>query len=111
MSATALVSAQHPKMNGLLLHLLVLLMAGEYSREDVLASIEAYHRDAEPDSERRMFERDLSTLARAGITITRHAGKYSITLEQFERTARILASEQMYPTALDAGLLVWIPRA
>jgi predicted DNA-binding transcriptional regulator YafY len=94
-----------------ILHLLVLLMAGEYSREDVFTKIDAYHRDADPDSERRMFERDVSTLARAGITITRHAGKYSITLEQFERTACILTSEQMYPTALDAGLLVWIPSA
>ncbi len=94
-----------------ILHLLVLLLAGEYSREDVFAKIDAYHRDAEPDSERRMFDRDVNTLERAGIQVERKAGRYSIPIEQFGRPApREYAHEEIHPTALDAGILLWIPR-
>ncbi len=97
-----------------ILALLLLLMQGEYSREDVLASIDAYHRDAEPESERRMFDRDLSTLERAGVQVERQSiggvTRYSVPIEQFERRARALHGEQMHPTALDAGILLWIPR-
>ena len=94
-----------------ILYLMLLLMQGEYSREDILTRIAAYARDGSPEAQRRMLDRDISTLERVGIEVSRRAGRYFVALEQFERRrARALHGEPMHPTALDAGLLVWIPR-
>jgi predicted DNA-binding transcriptional regulator YafY len=93
-----------------ILALLLLLMQGEYSREELYAKIDAYQRDAEPESQRRMFDRDIATIRSVGIQVEHKAGKYSIPMAQFERKARILQGEQMHPTALDRGLMLWVPR-
>ncbi len=93
-----------------ILSLLLLLTAGEHTREDILTRIAAYHRDGSPESQRRMLDRDLATMERAGICVSHKNGCYWVSLSQFERTARRLSSEPMYPTALDRGLMLWIPR-
>ena len=94
-----------------ILHLMLLLMQGEYSKDEIFSRITAYERGAEDDARRRMLDRDLATMQKAGIEVSRHAGRYFIAPSQFERRARVLCSEPMYPTALDRPLLLWIPRS
>ncbi len=96
-----------------ILALLLLLLHGEHSREDIFAKIAAYERRAEPASELKMLDRDLSTLERAGVHVEHSRSgvtHYSLAMAQFERKARRKDGEQMHPTALDAAILLWIPR-
>ncbi len=93
-----------------ILALLLLLMQDEHDQEDIFARIAAYNRDSSPESERRMLDRDLATMERAGICVTHKDGRYWVSLSQFERRTRQLSSEPMHPTALDRGLMLWIPK-
>jgi hypothetical protein len=93
-----------------ILSLLLLLTAGEHTREDILTRIAAYHRDGSLQSQRRMLDRDLATMERAGICVTHKDGRYWVSLSQFEHQVRILNGEHMHPTALDRGLMLWVPR-
>jgi hypothetical protein len=93
-----------------ILSLLLLLLQGEYSKDEIFAKIAAYSRGAEDDSQRKMLGRDLAPLERAGVQVECKAGRYFVALEQFERKVRCLCGEQMHPTALDMGILLWIPR-
>lgn len=93
-----------------ILALLLLLMQGEHNRNEIFEAIAAYERGAEDDSQRKMLVRDLATLERAGIQVECKAGRYFVAVVQFERKVRELHGEQMHPTALDASLLLWIPR-
>jgi hypothetical protein len=94
-----------------ILALLLLLLQGEYSRDEIFAKIAEYQRGAEEESQQKMLARDLSTLERAGIQVERKAGKYTVPREQFGIPApREYAHEPMHPTALDAAILLWIPR-
>ena len=94
-----------------ILSLLLLLTVSEHTREDILTRIAAYHRDGSPESQRRMLDRDLATMERAAICVSHKNGRYWVSLSQFEQSARRLSSEPMHPTALDRGLMLWIPRA
>ena len=85
-------------------------MAGPRSRDEIFAKIAAYHRDAGTASQEKMLDRDLSTLERAGTHVERKAGRYFVPVTQFERRIRAYVGETMQPTALDSGLLLWIPR-
>lgn len=93
-----------------ILSLLLLLMADSQSREDIFAKIAAYNRDGSPESQRRMLDRDIATLERAGIAVDHRSGRYWVDLTQFERKTRTVEGETMHPTALDRGLLPWITR-
>ena len=73
-----------------ILTLLILLLQGEYSRDDILLSIAGYKRGAIPASQQKMFERDLSTLERVGIYVERQFVKkgwilYSVPIGQFSK--------------------------
>lgn len=71
-----------------ILALLILLLQGEQSREDIVDSIPAYRRGATAEAQQKMLDRDLSTLERAGLQVkrtTRLKGwtTYQILLSQF----------------------------
>ena len=73
-----------------ILALLVLLLQGEHNRDEILSSIPAYGRGAAPASQVKMFERDLSTLERAGLHVERdkiYRGVvlYSVPPQQFRK--------------------------
>ncbi len=73
-----------------ILALLILLLHGEHSRNDIFMSIETYERGATADSQHKMFDRDVSTLERVGIHVERHYEQddillYSIPMEQFSK--------------------------
>ncbi len=93
-----------------ILALLLLLMRDAAGREDIFASIAAYHRDSSPESQRRMLDRDIATLERAGIAVDHRSRRYLVSLSQIERKAHVLEGEQMHLTQWDAGILMWIPR-
>ena len=73
-----------------ILALLVLLLQGEHNRDEIFMSIAEYSRGATDGAQRKVFERDLSTLERAGLhverdKIARGMVLYSIPPEQFRR--------------------------
>jgi hypothetical protein len=81
---------QSNKSTERILALLVLLLQGEYNRDEILMSIADYHRGATVASQIKMFERDLSTLERAGLHVERdkiYRGVvlYSVPPQQFRR--------------------------
>ncbi len=58
-----------------ILALLILLLQGEFSRNDIFMNIAEYERGAEPSSQQKMLLRDLSTLERVGIHVKHQLGK------------------------------------
>ena len=72
------------------LSLLMLLLHGYHSRQEIVASIADYARCTSPDAQRKMLDRDFSTLERTGIQIDRQplpirGLAYSIPLSQFQQ--------------------------
>jgi hypothetical protein len=71
-----------------ILLLLVLLLQGTHSREDIFARLPVYRRDAKTDAQRKMLDRDLATLEHVGIRIERRYTDrgvvlYSVLPKQF----------------------------
>ena len=75
-----------------ILHLMLLLMQGEYSKDEIFSRIAAYEHGAEDDARRRMLDRDLATMQKAGIEVSRHAGMVSLEIMSPARLTGIVAS-------------------
>ncbi len=81
---------QSNKSTERILALLVLLLHGEYNRDEIFMSIAEYSRGATLASQIKMFERDLSTLERAGLHVEREkiyrgVVLYSVPPQQFRK--------------------------
>ncbi len=82
---------QSNKSTERILALLVLLLQGEHHQDEIFMSIPDYRRGATDGAQRKMFERDLSTLERAGLHVERdkiYRGVvlYSVPPQQFRRS-------------------------
>jgi hypothetical protein len=72
-----------------ILALLVLLLQQDCTRQDIIEQIPAYRRGASPDAQRKMLDRDFSTLERVGVQVSRRETpvglSYRVLSSQFEK--------------------------
>src|SRR5437016_1893329 len=71
------------------LALLILLLQQDCSQQDIIEQIPAYRRGTSPGAQRKMLDRDFSTLERVGVQIIRQETpvglSYRVFSSQFEK--------------------------